>query len=65
MSEATPQKPQTIVQEYQSEPTVSFTIAIEDSCGIIKKEYSYEGPAKNINEVTKHIENLWNDSTNK
>lgn len=63
ISDATPQKPQTIVQEYQAEPIVSFTIAIEDSCGIIKKEYSYEGPAKDINEVTKHIENLWHDST--
>ena len=65
ISDATPQQTQTIVQEYQFEPTVSFTLEVEDSCGVVKKRYSYEGPAKDINEVTKHIENLWNDSTNK
>ena len=65
LSEIPSKQPQTIVRDYQAEPIVSFTISIEDSCGVVKKEYSYEGPAKDINEVTKHIEKLWNEDTTK
>ena len=60
-----PQQPQSIKQEYQVEPTVSFTIAVIDSCGVVTKEYSYDGPAKDIHEVTKHIETLWNGNADK
>lgn len=60
-----PQQSQPIKQEYQVEPTVSFSIAVKDSCGVITKEYSYDGPAKDIYEVTKHIENLWNGKSDK
>ena len=59
------QQPQAIKQEYQVEPTVSFTIAVKDSCGVVTKEYSYDGPAKDIHQVTKHIETLWNGNTDK
>lgn len=60
-----PQETQVVEKEYQSEPIVSFTISVVDSCGIVKKEYSYEGPAKDIKEVTSHVEELWNGSTDK
>ena len=60
-----PQETQVVEKDYQSEPTVSFTISVVDSCGIVKKDYSYEGPAKDIKEITKHVEELWNGSTDK
>lgn len=54
-----------IEQEYQAPPQVSFTIAVEDSCGVVRKEYSYDGPAKDIQEVTQHVEKLWNENVTK
>ena len=57
--------PTAIKQEYQAPSQVSFTIAVEDSCGVVRKEYSYDGPAKDIQEVTQHVEKLWNEDTAK
>ena len=58
-------QPTAIEQEYQAPPQVSFTIAVEDSCGVVKKEYSYDGPAKDIREVTQHVEKLWHEDAAK
>ena len=58
-------QPTAIEQEYQAPPQVSFTIAVEDSCGVVRKEYSYDGPAKDIQEVTQHVEKLWNEDAAK
>lgn len=58
-------QPTAIEQEYQAPPQVSFTIAVEDSCGVVRKEYSYDGPAKDIQEVTKHVEKLWHEEAAK
>lgn len=58
-------QPTVIEQEYQAPPQVSFTIAVEDSCGVVRKEYSYDGPAKDIQEVTQHVEKLWNEEATK
>ena len=57
--------PTAIEQEYQAQPQVSFTIAVEDSCGVVRKEYSYDGPAKDIQEVTQHVEKLWHEDAAK
>lgn len=58
-------QPTAIEQEYQAPPQVSFTIAVEDSCRVVRKEYSYDGPAKDIQEVTQHVEKLWNEDAAK
>lgn len=58
-------QPTAIEQEYQAPPQVSFTIAVKDSCGVVRKEYSYDGPVKDIQEVTQHVEKLWNEDAAK
>jgi len=50
-------------KKYLAPPKLKFSVTIVDSNGA-SKEYHYDGPVKNVKEVTEEIKTLWKNDKN-